>query len=63
MHTRATAKAAASFLDAIEARAPFPVRAIQVDGGSEFRADFEAGRAQRTHTEEFYEVGPLLDHR
>lgn len=24
------------------ARAPFPIRAIQVDGGSEFMADFEA---------------------
>ena len=82
VHTRATAKAAASFLDAIEARTPFPVRAIQVDGGSEFQAQFEAEcqrrrirlfvlpprspklngsveRAQRTHTEEFYEVWDL----
>ncbi len=82
VHTRATAKAAASFLDAIEARTPFPVRAIQVDGGSEFQADFETEcqrrrirlfllpprspklnghveRAQRTHTEEFYEVWDL----
>ena len=62
-------------------RMPFPVRAIQVDGGSEFQAAFEAAcqargirlfvlpprspklngcvqRAQRTHTEEFYEVTP-----
>ena len=56
---------------------PFPVRAIQVDGGSEFQADFEQScqdrdlpprspklngaveRAQRTHTEEFYEVTPF----
>ena len=82
VHTRATAKAAASFLDAIEARTPFPVRAIQVDGGSEFQAEFETEcqrrgirlfvlpprspklngsveRAQRTHTEEFYEVWDL----
>ena len=58
---------------------PFPVHAIQVDGGSEFQAGFEEAcreqgirlfvlpprspklngcveRAQRTHTEEFYEV-------
>lgn len=58
---------------------PFPVHAIQVDGGSEFQAAFEmecqrrgirlfvlpprspklngsVERAQRTHTEEFYEV-------
>jgi putative transposase len=82
VHTRATAKAAVSFLDAIQERMPFPVRAIQVDGGSEFQADFETEcqrrgislfvlpprspklngsveRAQRTHTEEFYEVWDL----
>jgi transposase InsO family protein len=82
VHTRATAKAAASFLDAIQARMPFPVRAIQVDGGSEFQAQFERAcqqrgirlfvlpprspklngrveRAQRTHTEEFYQVWDL----
>ena len=82
VHTRATARTAAAFLDAIEARMPFPVRAIQVDGGSEFQADFEqecqrrqirlfvlpprspklngsVERAQRTHTEEFYEVWDL----
>jgi len=39
---RATAQAAASFLDKIVADMPFPVRAIQVDGGSEFMAEFEA---------------------
>jgi len=38
---RATAQAAASFLDKIIADMPFPVRAIQVDGGSEFMAEFE----------------------
>ena len=61
---------------------PFPVRAIQADGGSEFQAAFEAEcqrrqirlfvlpphspklnghveRAQRTHTEEFYEIWDL----
>jgi transposase InsO family protein len=82
VHTRATARTAATFLDAIQERMPFPVRAIQVDGGSEFQADFEAAcqqrgirlfvlpprspklnghveRAQRTHTEEFYEVWDL----
>ena len=60
---------------------PFPLRALQVDGGSEFAAEFEQAcqqrglrlfvllprspklnghveRAQRTHTEEFYEVIP-----
>ena len=58
---------------------PFPIKAIQVDGGSEFQDAFEeecqrtgmelfvlpprspklngyVERAQRTHTEEFYEV-------
>ena len=82
VHSRATAATAAAFLDVIQARMPFPVRAIQVDGGSEFQAAFEAEcqrrqirlfvlprrspklnghveRAQRTHTEEFYEIWDL----
>ena len=40
-HTRATATTAAGFLDRLVARLPFPVRAIQVDGGPEFQAAFE----------------------
>ncbi len=82
LFSRATATTAATFLKALAARMPFPVRAIQVDGGSEFAAAFEAAcqqrgirlfvlpprspklnghveRAQRTHTEEFYEVAQL----
>ena len=78
-HQRATAALAAKFLGTVSARMPFAIRAIQVDGGSEFFADFEAEcqrrgirlfqlppkspklngtveRANRTHTEEFYEV-------
>jgi transposase InsO family protein len=39
---RATAQAAASVLNKILADMPFPVKAIQVDGGSEFIAEFEA---------------------
>jgi len=31
--SRATAQAARRFLDALQERTPFPVRAIQVDGG------------------------------
>jgi len=42
VYTRASANCAAQFLDAIQARTPYPVKAIQVDGGSEFKADFEA---------------------
>jgi len=38
---RATAKTASRFLDSLEARMPFRVKAIQVDGGSEFQAEFE----------------------
>jgi len=79
VHTRATATIAKGFLDTLQARMPFPLKAIQVDGGSEFAAVFEEAcqqqgvrlfvlpprspklngcveRAQRTHTEEFYEV-------
>jgi putative transposase len=82
VHQRATATTATTFLDTLQARMPFPVRAIQVDGGSEFHAAFETAcqrrgirlfalpprspklngaveRAQRTHTEEFYEVWDL----
>ncbi len=82
VHERATAKTAATFLTTLQARMPFPIRAIQSDGGSEFQVDFELAcqqrgirlfalpprspklngaveRAQRTHTEEFYEVCEL----
>ncbi len=41
VHTRATANLAAGFLAHLVARAPFPVKALQVDGGSEFMAEFE----------------------
>jgi putative transposase len=80
-HTRATAQAATQFLDTLQHRMPFPIRALQVDGGSEFAAQFEQAcqqrglhlfvlpprspklngaveRANRTHTEEFYQVTP-----
>lgn len=40
-HQRATARTAAEFLETVLARMPFPVKAIQVDGGSEYRAGFE----------------------
>ena len=68
-------------MDTLQRRLPFPLRALQVDGGSEFAAVFEAAcrergvrlfvlpprspqlngrveRANRTHTEEFYEITP-----
>ena len=38
----ASATTASEFLDTLGSRMPFPVRAIQVDGGSEFQALFEA---------------------
>jgi len=76
--SRATAGTATRALEAVLERMPFPVKALQVDGGSEFMADFEqqcqarglrlfvlpprspklnghVERANRTHTEEFYE--------
>ena len=78
-HSRATSNTASGFIDALIKRMPFPIEAIQVDGGSEFQDAFErecqnrgiklfvlpprspklnghVERAQRTHTEEFYEV-------
>ncbi len=45
--TQATSASAARFLDAIVARMPFPVRAIQVDGGSEFQGAFEEACRER----------------
>lgn len=42
LYSRATANTAAQFLDAILERTPNEVKALQVDGGSEFKADFEA---------------------
>ena len=78
VYSLATARTAAHFLTALKERSPYPMSAIQVDGGSEFMAQFEATckeskvrlyalpprspkldghveRAQRTHTEEFWE--------
>ena len=76
---RATAQTAAVFLEQLLERMPFPVKGVQIDGGSEFKDEFEQAcqekalrlfvlpprspklngqveRAQRTHTEEFWEV-------
>ena len=75
---RATSVTATQFLATLTRRMPVPIRALQVDGGSEFAAAFEQAcqhqgirlfvlpprspklngaveRANRTHTEEFYE--------
>ncbi|MFC1989837.1 hypothetical protein ACFLVW_04685 [Chloroflexota bacterium] len=41
VHSRAIANTGAHFLDILESRMPFPVKAIKVDGGSEFEAIFE----------------------
>ncbi len=41
VYSRATANTATDFLDTLEKRMPFPVKAIQVDGGAEFEAIFE----------------------
>jgi len=41
IYSRATASTAACFLDKLERCMPFPIRAVQVDGGSEFEAVFE----------------------
>ncbi len=79
LRTSASARSAVAILDALAARMPFGVRALSVDNGSEFMAQFEQAcaerdialltlpprspklngsveRANRTHTEEFYEV-------
>ena len=40
-HTRATSNTASGFIDVLLKRMPFPIKAIQVDGGSEFQDAFE----------------------
>jgi len=47
VHRRATSSAATLFLDTLQRRLPFPLRALQVDGGSEFAAVFEGACRQR----------------
>jgi len=77
--SRATSETAKRFLDDMEKRTPNKIKAIQIDGGSEFQSVFEdecqkrgillyvlpprspklnggVERANRTHTEEFYEI-------
>lgn len=79
IYRQATAHTAALFLDKLQRDSPFTLKAIQVDGGSEFESVFEeecqkrsiklfvlpprspklngyVERANRTHTEEFYEI-------
>ena len=43
----ASARSAVAILDALAARMPFEVRALSVDNGSEFMAEFEAACARR----------------
>ena len=47
VHKRATSLAAAHFLDTLVNRMPFPIAALQVNGGSEFAAEFETACQQR----------------
>jgi len=79
LRATASSRSATAILDALAVRMPFAVRALSVDNGSEFMAEFEQAcaargialltlpprspklngsveRANRTHTEEFYEV-------
>ena len=41
VYSRATSRNAKRFLAYLKAQAPFPIRSLQVDGGSEFRDEFE----------------------
>ncbi len=47
LYHRATAVTAAHFLDILDSRMPFPVKAIQVDDGAEFEAIFEEAFQKR----------------
>src|SRR6266849_4389184 len=46
-HTRATAQTATQFLDTLQHRIPFPIRAVQIDGIPKFAAEFEQACQQR----------------
>src|SRR3990170_9002655 len=45
VYGRATVYTATAFLTVLRERMPFPIRALQIDGGSEFRGAFEAACA------------------
>ncbi|HLQ63996.1 MAG TPA: integrase core domain-containing protein [bacterium] len=47
VYGRATAHTATAFLELLVRRMPFAIRALQIDGGSEFRGAFEAACAAR----------------
>jgi transposase InsO family protein len=47
VHAVATAITATDYLNQLCSRSPFPIKAIQVDGGSEFMAEFEASCQER----------------
>jgi putative transposase len=47
VYRHASSFAAALFLEYMERKFPFPVLAIQIDGGSEFKKHFEAGCRER----------------
>lgn len=46
-YRRATAQNAADFLGKVTAEMPWPIKAIQIDGGSEFMAEFEVACMDR----------------
>ena len=46
-YRNATASNAADFLDKVTAEMPWPIKAIQIDGGSEFMAEFETACADK----------------
>ena len=54
VHRRATSTLAAQFLGTLQQRMPFPLRALQVDGGSELAAAFEQPCQQRGCGSSYY---------
>lgn len=46
--TRITSRSAAKIIDILEERLPFKIKAVQIDGGSEFKAEFEAECQKRS---------------
>ena len=46
VYSRVSSRCAADFLQQLQARCPFPLRAIQIDGGAEFQGAFEQACAE-----------------
>ena len=57
-HSRATAAAAAHFLDTVQRRMPFPIRAVQVDGGGQVNSPPNSSRPAKNAASRLFVLPP-----